>query len=496
MRRWSVLLPGLLVLAAGLRAGGASPLRAADEGPAPANQAVAASNAFAFDLYNRLAEEKADRPLFFSPWSISNALTIAAEGARKETLDEMGKALRFPEKARQGGNVDLPWSLDRIHSGAAAMNQPINRANELANLGARDRSKSLRIATALWAERTYPFRSAYLRTIREHYGSAAFPVDFIGDPKAARGRINAWVEKQTRSEIKDLLPPDSIDHLTRLVISNAIFFKGVWMEPFAEARTANRPFTLRDGKVVQVPTMNATLRADPSAALDRPDGKGTLVRATSASGGRVPKPGACYAAFNKDGSLFDTPLDVKRGGEGAGGYYPDAAGFELLELPYKDGLLSMVVIVPRSADGLPALEKRLGAESLRTWLGKARQRDVHVFLPRFTLRASFDLQKPLEALGMKRAFTGQAQFHGLVDSKGSDPGLCITGVFHKAFVEVNEEGTTAAAASGVVVGKRGVGPTPFTPTFKAERPFVLLIQDRQTGAILFLGRILNPASGS
>jgi serine protease inhibitor len=213
--------------------------------------------------------------------------------------------------------------------------------------------------------------------------------------------------------------------------------------------------------------------------------------------------GARYAAFEKDGSFFNTPVRMERGTKDFSKFYPGPGGFEMLELPYKGGELSMVVLAPRSADGLPALEKRLTADNLQAWAGKLNQRSVEVFLPRLKMDASFDLGKMLQALGMKRAFTDPrapngAQFDGM--SAATDPGnkLYITRVLHKAFVEVGEKGTEAAAATAVILAVPTSAPAtfPFTPTFKADRPFVFLIRDQRSGTVLFLGRVGNPKAGA
>ena len=202
--------------------------------------------------------------------------------------------------------------------------------------------------------------------------------------------------------------------------------------------------------------------------------------------------------------FFDTPAQVEEGTKGAEGLYPGPDGFELLELPYKGGELAMVVILPRSASGLPALEKRLGWANLQAWLGKLRQRPVEVFLPKFKLEASFDLNEGLKALGMKRAFRPPtegdgAQFEGMSKARDPQHKLYVSQVLHKAFVEVAEKGTEAAAATAVLFKEKAEKDrkmVPFTPTFRADRPFAFLIRDRRCGAVLFLGCLLRPKPGA
>jgi serine protease inhibitor len=479
------------------------------------NQAVVANNAFAFDLYGRLASDNSGKSLFFSPWSISNALAIAAEGARGQTAAEMGKALRFPQATRRTGAEadDLPWDLGPIHSGLSALNKQFDKANrppsraivkkldslrkeltqaneevrenqdrkaarraqqladEINNLQAQIDRYEIRVANALWAEKTHPFKQSYLDTIHKLYETGgAFPVDFIKDSEGARKRINSWVEKQTRDRIKNLIPAKAVDEDTRLVITNAIYFKGQWSDPFKTAQTKTRQFTLADGEKVKTPTMHAFTNA------------------------------ARYAAFEKDGAFFDTPTRVPADETKSARNYPGPGGFEILELPYKGDELSMLVLAPRSPAGIGAMEKMLTANNVKTWSDKLRSREVEVFLPKFKLESSFALKEPLEALGMKTAFTnpnkkGGARFDGLTDTKDPTEKLYIAKVLHKAFVEVNEKGAEAAAATAVLFKEAKIAPpatVPFTPQFKADKPFVFLIIERKTGGILFLGRVMKP----
>jgi serine protease inhibitor len=479
-------------------------------------EAVTANNEMALDLYARLSRENTEESLFFSPYSISNALVIAAEGARGETAEEMGKVLRLPRPLHQAG--DRPWKLEPIHTGLAALNRQFadasrsppktvrdrlarlrkdlaeaNRqvrvredikaaqrarrlADEINNIQARLDRYEVRVANALWGEKTYPFKQSYLDTINKYHGAAAFPVDFINAPNATRKRINAWVQKQTRDRIKDLIPPRALNKRTRLVVANAIYFKGRWTEPFQEDQTKQRSFTLAGGKKVKVATMHGYLST------------------------------ARYAAFNKDGSFFATPTLVNPDKPDSKPRYPDSNGFEMLEMPYKGGDISMVVIVPRSADGLPALEKTLTAANLKSRLGKLRARSVEVFLPKYRLESSFDLGRTLKPLGMKRAFDpgleDGAQFEGMSKARDPEHQLYISKVLHKAFVEVGEKGTEAAAAAAVIKSEKKSAVedcerlVPFTPIFKADKPFLFLIRDQKSGTILFLGRVLEPKTGA
>ena len=489
-------------------------LFAQDAKPA-VNYAVAANDDFAFDMYKQLDKENAGKNMFFSPYSMSCALAMTAQGARGKTADEMGKVLRFPDAVRRTGDDALltPWDVAMIHAGIAAMNERINsgakpdqkeklaqiaelrkkldEANKKANDSAKDQPLAgadpalaqkaqaiagelnkllsqvnqyeLRVANSLWGERSYQFNPAYLDTINKYYktGGGAFPVDFRTDYEATRAKINTWVEDQTNQRIKDMLPKGVVDGGTRLVLVNAIYFKGEWQNIFHEADTKEGDFHSAGKAVARVSLMHAGM-------------------------------GAGYAAFKGDGTLFDTPdEDTSEQAK----QYPDAKGFQMLELPYKGNELSMVVLLPRSADGLADLGKMLTAKKVADWVAKLHGRETDVFLPKFRLETHYDdLKSTLEAMGMPRAFTDDAEFDGMTLSKESKDKLKISQVLHKAFVEVNEKGTEAAAATAVVMMEAGAPrpSTPFIPIFRADKPFVFAIRDKGTGTILFLGRMTNP----
>jgi serpin B len=409
---------------------------------------------FAFDAYRALAADNEGKNVFCSPYSLSNALAMCAEGARGETALEMGQALRFPKALHRDGKIILPtpWDTVPIHAAVAALNRRFNGEA----IGCE-----LRVANALWVDRTCLLRKGYLETITKHYRGGVYGVDFKNDSRGAVRQINAWADKQTKGRIKDLLAEDS--KLTKLVITNAIHFKGEWLEKFSADDTKDAPFTLANGDKAQVKTM-----------------------------GRRDSAKCRYGAFEADGSCFPTPAEVSFSGKQK--VYPDN-GFTLLEMPYKGDELSMVLIVPRSEKGLPAVEKLLSPANLTAWLGKLEKRAVHVHVPKFTMQTECDAKKALESLGMKRAFVdpltaGGAQFEGMTASDDWRDKVFVSQVVHKAFVDVNEEGTEAAAATAAAMA-RSIG-GPFTPTFRADRPFVFLIRDSKTGTVLFIGRVTDP----
>jgi serpin B len=293
----------------------------------------------------------------------------------------------------------------------------------------KKRGYQLSVANALWGQKNFGFLPDFLNLTRDSYGAGLNEVDFQGATEEARKTINAWVEKQTQDKIKDLLQPGVLNASTCLVLTNAIYFKGFWDSQFNKKATQQRPFHLQGGESVKVPLMYQ---------------KGKF-------------------------------------------RYLDGGDFQALELPYQGKDLSMVILLPKKADGLAALEEKLTASNLAGWLGRLHRDEVHVTLPRFKMIREFRLRGALAALGMRRAFApGQADFTGM---SGSGRKLFVSEVIHKAFVDVNEEGTEAAAATAVIVKKEAAA----EPTvFRADHPFLFLIQDLRTGSVLFLGRLTNP----
>ena len=379
-----------------------------------------ANNRFAFDLYSRLAKnpEYTGSNLFFSPFSISSALAITYEGAKGKTADEIRSVFHFPE------------NNTALRDGFSAMNAGINSG---------DSSYSLRSANALWAEKTYPFLTDYVTTVEHSYGAKITNLDFIGHSEDSRVTINSWVEDKTEDRIKDLIPAGVIDPMTRLVITNAIYFKGDWVMQFDKNKTSDAEFRTAPGKVVMVPMMQ---RTDEDAIY----------------------------------------------------LYTENSDLQMLSMPYEHTTgkkLSMVILLPKE-DSLIKTEVSLNVEALSSLMQSAESRQVKVYFPKYTLKTKYDrLGRTLAAMGMPTAFTGKADFSGM-DGTTS---LLISDVIHQAFVDVNEEGTEAAAATAVVMklAAAPANPDPI-PVFRADHPFIFLIQDDETGSVLFMGRVVNPTS--
>lgn len=370
---------------------------------------VKGGNAFAFQMYAQLRGENKGN-LFFSPYSVSTALAMTYGGARGDTADEMAKAMHFT----------LPQ--DRLHPAAGAQIDSFNGAGT-------KRPYRLAVANALWGQQQYPFEPKFVQLNKDAYGAGLNLLDFSRDPQACRETINHWVEDKTEHKITKLLPPSAITANTKLVLTNAIYFKGDWARKFIKDDTKDADFFVTADRKVRVPLMH------------------------------------------QEGSFRMM---------GTGKY-------QALELPYAGKELSMLVLLPRKLDGLGELEKSLTPALLdETVLKLTEQDEVQVRLPRFKMLFEADLVPPLKNLGMKKAFVPGADFSGI--SQASE--LRITGVFHKAFVEVNEEGTEAAAATAVAMADGGVEQVPI---FRADHPFLFLIRDNRSGAILFLGSVTSPA---
>jgi serpin B len=370
--------------------------------------AVAGSNAFATDLYARLRSRPGN--LFFSPESISTAFAMAWAGARGQTAAEMAHVFHYT----------LP--PDRLHPAMGAL---------LAAMNAPHDGFELHVADALWAQHDESFLQSYLKLVQSAYGAGLRQVDFKSSPEGVRATINQWVEKETRDRIKDLLPPGSVTPITRLVLTNAIYFKGAWVDPFDKRATRTDPFHVSSSQSVQAPFMHRN------------------------------------AAYR----------------------YYDGGTFQALELPYKGNELSMVVLLPSKTDGLSSLENSFNAAAVTRWIEKLQfANKVILSLPRFTMTQQFDLNSSLAAMGMPQAFTAQADFSGMTGQRG----FLISAAVHKAFVDVNETGTEAAAATGIAMAATAMRQEPPPIIFNADHPFLFMIRDTKSGSILFLGRVVDP----
>jgi serpin B len=381
--------------------------------------AANASNRFGFELYARA--ESPDRNVICSPASASIALTMAAAGARGQTQAEMTRVLRLD-----------PQTLAAAH---------LSFANLLAELNGRNGKDgvALSVANRLWGERDLQFRSDFLSLLDLRYHAPLAQLDFLHDSDAARVTINEWASHETHGLITDVLPPGVVNATTRLVLTNAVYFKGTWEKPFAEAATFDGPFLTPHGRVT-------------AKVMSQEDG---------------------FA-------------------------YAQADGAQILELPYKGGL-SMIVVLPEAAAGLAAVEDRI-ADHYDRWVADLEPRLVNLWLPRWTTTSTLSLAETLAKMGMPLAFDAhQADFLGMADAEALAklpglPRLFIAAVLQKSFIETNETGTEAASVTAVGMEQEvsaSIGPKPVV--FHADHPFLYLIRETATGAILFIGRVVDPS---
>ena len=481
------------------------------EAPIPAELA-AASNAnghFAIDLYRRLAETESGNSIFLSPFSISTVLTMAAEGAVDQTLDQMLDVLHVPKggleqihSGQRGLQIAVvpsvpPELTEKITALRAQLKQSNDRtdalnqaerfkearassvvgkkmAQEINELVSRISAYELRIANALWLEKSYPIEPNFIAAVEPNYGMLVFPVEFKERPEPVRLHINEWVAQQTNDRVQDLLSPGSITDQTKMVITNTVYFKGDWAEPFKASRTHLEPFRQADERLVDTLMMHQW-------------------NSWTAS----------YGAFTGTGELFPTPLEVRIDiKDDNPSLYPDAQGHTMLSLDYQGHKIQMILLVPQSATGISDLEKSLSYEALERWIDQLEHRTVNISIPKFKLESTYHLKKPLQSLGMVRCFENPqgnpegAQFDKLCSTQRSEDRLSISEVVHQTYVDVSEVGTEAAAATAFVEITDGfMGPAPktrpFVPIFKANRPFIFLIRDRETASILFLGRYVS-----
>ena len=374
-------------------------------GSLPFNDAV---NEFTFDIFREIYKENNDN-LFISPYSIFTALAMTYEGAKGETADEMATVLSIEQ------------DNESFHNYMKNLYEVLNTKNEEYNIST---------ANALWVKDNLQLLELYLNIIRYYYGGDATKVDYSNPTKAAE-IINQWVENQTNGLIKDLITEDAIDPLTALILTNAIYFKGIWKTQFDPVNTTNRTFEISAEKTVEVPTMN----------------------------------------------LIDTE-DIFN--------YTETDDLQILELPYTGDDISMIILLPKDKD-LSSTIDAIDSDMFSDWKDSMVETKVDIYLPKFKVETSYTLREHLITMGMNIPFTSNADFSGINGGKN----LFISQVVHKAFIEVNEEGTEAAAATAVIM-VFSVNNGSSRIVFDCNHPFIYLIQHKETGTILFMGSINDP----
>jgi serpin B len=378
---------------------------------------VDGNNAFAFDLYQTLRQEEGN--LFLSPYSISEALAMAYAGARGDTEKDMAQVLNF----------NLPQ--ESLHPAWNSLDLQLNERNQSAEQEDGE-GFQLNVVNAIWGQQGYHFLEEYLDLLAQHYGAGLRLMDFISETEQSRIAINRWVSDQTEDKIKDLIPQGAINEMTRLVLTNAIYFNASWHYSFDDQNTKDRPFYLLDGGQVEVPMMQQT------ASLG----------------------------------------------------YAEGVNYQAVELLYEGEEISMVILLPEAGQ-FDTFEESLDADLVKEITGKLSKLEVILKMPKFEYEDSFSLKQALSTMGMEVAFT-QADFSG-INGKND---LCISDVLHKAFVHVDESGTEAAAATAVIFETiiTSVIPQPQPKEVTIDRPFIFLIRDIPTGSTIFIGRVLNPVA--
>ncbi len=479
----------------------------AEQGASPEKIIVKANSDFAIKLYQKFNDQIGlEENLIFSPYSLSNALLMVTEGARGQTAQELGQALGFPpELSRIGSdNQNLPWQMSTIRNGFKSLQDNLkNNSNESHNLRKKidnlkrkidsfdqnstqsetikhnqrvaqynslntklDETK-LNIANSIWAGQNLPIKAPWKHQITTTYGVESIQqCDFEKQPEAERQKINNWVTKQTQGQINNLIASGAIDESTRSVIVNAIAFQSTWAKPFHPGLIKPHPFSLVSGKTKQVTLMES--RSDQTIR---------------------------YAAFNEDGSTFHTPLEIPIKGT-LPATYPDENGFAMIQKPYKGNKFSMIALSPNDPSKFHQLQSKINASNLTKWTNELQNRSTHVLIPRFTIESEPKTKKALTSLGIQQMFDStKANLSGI--SEGVDYPNYISDIIHKAKINVNAKGTIAAAAT--IIAKEPVDSAPFevaarpfTPTFRADRPFIFLIKENKTGTILFLGHVADP----
>lgn len=368
---------------------------------------VEANNTFAFEIYAKTKKDTGNT--FMSPYSISSALAMTYAGAKTETEIQMSKVLHFS------------LSQKGFHKEFKTLNDSLLALNK--------KDLELKIANSLWIEKDYVFLKDYLTFINAYYNSGVKKTDFKKQTEKSRLEINKWVELQTNNKIKELIKPNVLSQLTRLVIVNAIYFNGTWDKKFDKKLTQNNDFLAEGENSVSVPFMNVTEQ---------------------------------YKYYEND-------------------------NFQLLDIPYKGKTVSMIILLPKKNTGLPGIEKSLNWNNYVEYTNAMVYKRIKISIPKFNMKSEFELKESLSDMGMPLAFGKEADFSGITGNKD----LMIDKVIHKTFIKIDETGTEAAGSTAVVlIEKSGMPQDPIE--FTANHPFIFVIKDNTNNCILFIGRVSNP----
>lgn len=375
--------------------------------PQNAKEIVRGNNQFSFKLYLNISKKERGN-IFFSPFSISSAFAMVYEGADGRTAAEIGSVFHFQETSPKRWK---DWELI------------LNEINE------KSKKYELFIANALWIQEGFKILPEYKGVIERYYKGNVSILDFAGKTENARLEINRWVEGKTNGKIKDLFYPGSLNQLTKLILTNVIYFKGKWLKQFDKNETRDEDFRVSKEKIVKVPMMRITGQ---------------------------------NARFN----------------------YAEMGKLQIIEMDYKGNELSMIVLLPEK--DIEKIEESLTEENLRNWLKELKEENVDLFFPKFKLNKKYILNENINDMGAPSAFSpGEADFSKMDGTRE----LFIQIAVHQAFLEVNEEGTTAGGATGIGIGITAV---PIKKVFRADHPFIFLIKEKKSGSILFIGKVYDP----
>ncbi|KAM4026595.1 serpin B6-like [Anomaloglossus baeobatrachus] len=390
---------------------------------------VTSYNTFAVNVFKKL-NEHTDKNIFFSPMSIASALTMLFSGTNGNTEFQMANVLNFRKPSGNQICPSLASDVIQIQNIPQVFEEFYSSINQASNV------YTMKMANRLFSEKSFQIIPQYSQLLKKSFHANIEPVDFSQAAEKSRKSINTWVEEQTSDKIKDILPPDSINSLTKLVLVNAIYFKGNWEKKFPEENTEQKPFRLTKTKTKPVPMM-----------------------------------------FQKN------KFNIS---------HIEEMNTKVLELPYVNNELSMIILLPEDilddSTGLRQLEKELSYEKLKNWINPDMmdKSQVEIDLPRIFLEESYDLKSYLTEMGLSDLFNADKADLTGISEKGN---LYVSEMFHKAFVEINEEGTEAAAATAGIVTARIL---PIVEKFHADHPFLFLIKHNETNAILFLGKFCSP----
>ncbi len=372
---------------------------------AQAQDIIESNNRFTFDIYKLLS--KTDKNLIFSPASITSAIAMTYVGAKSNTFDEISNTFYFNKNISE-------------------FNKTYNKLVE--NYSDKKSTVSLFNANSLWIQKGLKLNTEFLENNKKYYLSSANFTDFISNPEKSRITINDWVGKNTNNKINDLIKPSAIDNSTRLVLVNALYFKGAWLTKFKKGNNTNDDFQIGRKEFVKTAFMNNS-----------------------------------FSSW----------------------YYEDKY-CEIIDIPYSDEQISLLVILPKSYKKLKKVEKKLNYNYYLNYIDNKSKKRIKLSFPKYNIESEFDLNTSLKQLGIKEAFTMSADFSGITGNEK----LYISKVVHKATIELDEEGTEAAAATAVFMRKTSINVDEVS--FKANRPFIYMIRNQKTNTIYFVGKVLNP----